>query len=98
MTTSITPTQQKKHDQVADQVAEFLKSGGTIQQLPYGPDYFIESDGLTAHERQHREKARKKGSQNQNWRKSGEATFNNRCAKINAERNKKKFSRKEVAA
>ena len=92
MTTPITPTQQKKHDDIENHIADFLANGGTITQCPYGPDSHVEHDEMTKKTRKHREKARKKGSQASSWKKKSVAMFNNRPVSANQKQTK------EVAA
>ena len=78
MTTTITPTLQKKHADIESHVADFLANGGTITQCPYGPDSHTDHNEMTEKTRKQREKARKKGSQASSWKKKSVAMFNNR--------------------
>jgi hypothetical protein len=88
---------------IESDVAAYLKAGGRIQQLPYGPDEFMADDYLTTSaEKAHREKARAKGSKASGWKKSNNTCFGKDISseeqrrRSNAKKNK--FKTQKVAA
>lgn len=90
---------------IESEVEAFLKSGGKIQQLPYGPDAFTAEDFLTTTaEKAQREKARAKGSKASGWKKSNNNCFEKdtsseeQSRRSNAKKNKFKTTKPQKAA
>ncbi|GEM_PF-2765013 len=77
-------------EQLAEHVAAYLKKGGKIEQLPYGPDALPDDGFISAAEKKHRDIARKRGSKTSGWK-----TSNRTIAKV---KTRKVAKKEEVAA
>ena len=68
-------------EQLAEHVAAYLKKGGKIEQLPYGPDALPDDGFISAAEKKHRDIARKRGSRTKAWKKSNSTIAKDKARK-----------------
>ncbi len=78
----------KRHDndmtqeQLAEHVAAYLKNGGKIEQLPYGPDALPDDGFISIAEKKQRDAARKRGSRTKAWKKSNSTIAKDKARKV----------------
>lgn len=68
-------------EQVAEHVAAYLKKGGKIEQLPYGPDALPDDGFISTAEKKHLDAARKRGSRTKAWKKSNRTIAKDKARK-----------------